>query len=197
MEDNIFIRISDKLAEPISKLNRIVGIGLISIIIGFIFIFISYISYSSKFSVPIFIIGCILILCSSLIFLFIRVVVLSKAKRTLKENKVIIDDFQEISIELTRLTYYTQAYCYNKVDKIRNIADSFLILVKPFLGEKGNKLAAKVENISSETAVFESSTKQLVSDLMNSLENGDFEPMEKHKGKIISLSNKLKLELKK
>jgi hypothetical protein len=190
-------KITDKLANSLTKLYKVGGLALVFIFIGILTMIFAFINPSkSSFATPMFIIGSGLIIASFFLFIIVQYHGPIKTRKLLRDNKETLDSLQNLSIELTKLIFNTQSYCYKNIEKIASAIDSLSPIVKPFLGENGLKIASKIEIISKGIVEYSDATEKVVMDIKNALENGDFKILEKYRNEINNLNSKLKLALK-
>jgi hypothetical protein len=189
-------KMSDKLADSLAKLYKIGGLGLVFIFIGVLTMIFAFFYPSNSLATPMFLIGSILIVISFLLFIIVQYNGPIKTKKVLKDNKETLDSLQDLSIKLTKLTYYAQSYCFKNIEKITSVVDSFSPLVKPFLGEKGQKIAIEIGTISKGIVEYSDATEKIVMDIKNALEKGDFKILKKYSDEINNLNNKFSLALK-
>jgi hypothetical protein len=190
-------RLSDKLSGSIAKLYKIGGLGLVFIFIGVLTMIFAFIYPKSTFSIPLFVIGSLLVTTSFVLFVLIRLKALLPAKRTLLDNKETIDEIQDLAITLTKLTYNTQSYCFKNIDKIKGTVDSVIPIVKPFLGEKAQKVVLKIEDVSSGIVEYSEAIERVIADTKEALEKGDFKILSKYRNQVDDINKKLQLALKK
>jgi hypothetical protein len=191
------IRFSDKLTESISKLYKIGGLGLVFIFLGFLSVLFSFFYPEGKLSLPLFVIGGILLVFSFLIFIIVQYKIPIKARGSLTKNKGIVDGVQDISIALTKLTYNTQAFCFKHIKEIQDIFKQLTPLVKPFLGEKGNSFVFKIESASGNIVEYAKSIEQMILEIQEALEKGDFSKFENYKIELEKLNTDIQKALKK
>ena len=191
-------RLSDKLSGSIAKLYKIGGLGLVFIFIGVLIMIVAFLfPKENPFSIPLFVIGSLLVMASFVLFVLIRLKALLPAKRTLLDNKETIDEIQDLAITLTKLTYNTQSYCFKNIDKIKGTVDSVIPIVKPFLGEKAQKVVLKIEDVSSGIVEYSEAIERVIEDTKEALEKGDFKILSKYRNQVDDINKKLQLALKK
>ncbi len=191
------VKISDKLTDSITRLYKVGGLGLVFIFLGFLSMLLSFMDDNGRFSLPLFIIGSILLSISFLIFIVVQYRVPVKAQKTLAKHKDTIDKIQDISIALTKLTYNIQSYSFKHIEEIEETVNNLSPLIKPFIGEKGRIVVSKIENISQKIVEYADSTEKIILDIKEALEKGDLSKFEEYKLKLDELNTNIQNALKK
>ncbi len=192
-----YTKISDSIAISIEKIYRAGGLALVFVFIGLLLTVFSSIFKPSEYSLPIFIIGSILILTSFILFSITHYQGPIKSRRALKQSKETLDSLQEISLELVGFTSNVQSYCFKNLDNIQHTVDAALPLIKPFLGTKGKDITLKIENITSGIVDFSSKTEQVIRDIEKALKDNNFKILKEYESDITELNEQLKNALKK
>ncbi len=190
-------KISEQLTKSIERLYKVGGLGLVFIFIATLAMIFSFFNPNSDLSRPMFIIGSILLISSFVLFILVQYNGPIKTRRLLKENEQLLDEIQELSLNLTKLTYNTQAYCFKNVGKIKVIVDSVVPLVKPFIGDKGRVMVTKIEDISAGIVEFSLSSEKVILDIKKALEDGDFKILKSYKEQLTELNSRFQTALKK
>jgi hypothetical protein len=196
MNNTEMTKFSSKFADSISKLYKIGGLGLVFIFIGTLTMIIGFLFPTRSFSIPMFALGGLLLIVSFVLFIIIQYNGPIKTRRLLKENEELLDSIQELSLRLIKLTYNLQSYCFKNIEKITTVIDSISPLVKPFLGDKAQKVVVKMESISKGIVEYSEETEKIISEVQTAIENGDFKKLKHYSDEITNLNDKIKTAIK-
>ncbi|MBK7869763.1 MAG: hypothetical protein IPJ74_03295 [Saprospiraceae bacterium] len=100
-------------------------------------IFTAQFNQDGIYSAWIFGIGAVLILISFLIFLYIQLKNPLTSKKNIRQGKEIVDELQNLSIDLVRLTGRIQALSFKHLNEINGVMERALPVIQnlPFVGE--------------------------------------------------------------
>ena len=124
----------------------------------------------------------------------------AKATQAISNNKEAIDAVQDISIQLTRLTYTLQAYSFKNIDKINQVLTIAIPKIKsiPLLGEKLSEFGLDDVTTISQAIVHNSAKIELlVTEIEEALVGADHEKLKAYSTELSLMIVNLKEELKK
>jgi hypothetical protein len=188
--------ISYSALHALDRLYKTGGLALVFVFIGLLLTIYGFIFPQGRFSLPTFILGALLILTSFVLFSVVHYKGPIKTRKTLKMNAETLDTLQEISINLVGFTKDIQAYCFKNLDKISGTVNAALPIIKPFLGQKGQDIALKMENITTGIVDISTKTEKIILDIEKALKEGDFKVLKAYDKDIVSLNGVMKNALK-
>lgn len=190
-----YTKISKSLAESLEKLYKTGGLALVFVFIGLLLSVFSFTYQEGRLSVPTFILGSLLILISFLLFLFTHFKGTVKTKETLERSANTLDALQKISLDLVYFTQDVRAYSLKNIDTISSIVKTYLPIIRPLLGKKGQEIINKLDNVSFEINDITTKTEQVLNDLEKALKENDYKVLKSYKKDIVNLNKQMKKAL--
>jgi hypothetical protein len=197
--DEGYVKLSDKLAKPLIQVYQAGGLALVFIFIGLVLIFTAQFNQNGKYSAWIFGIGATLILISFFIFLLIQLKNPLASKKNIDRGKEVVDEIQNLSINLVRLTLTIQALSFKHIDEINGVIGKALPVIQnlPFVGDGLKKSGIELQNISKSIVEYSNSIEGTIRDVEKALVSSDTKKFKEYSQKVKDFYEKVKQMLAK
>lgn len=193
LEDENYVKLSDKLADPLIRVYQAGGLALVFIFIGLILVFTAQFNQEGIYSAWIFGIGATLILISFLIFLYIQLKNPLTSKKNIRQGKEVVDELQKLSIDLVRLTGRIQALSFKHLNEINDVMEKALPVIHnlPFIGEGIKKKGIELQNISNSIVEYSNAVEETIQDVEKALVSSDVKKFKGYADKVRGFSARI------
>jgi hypothetical protein len=190
-------RFTDVLSESINKLYKTGGFALSFGFAGILMMLLAKL-FGQEDARLLITIGAVLTFSCLTFFLYASVKGNQKAAAAVSQNKDTIDALQDISIQLTRLTRFIQAYGFKNIEQINSVVEKSISALKavPFVGDIVTKYKLDSVSVISQ-ALVENTEKveSIVTDIEKALIDADHRKLKQYSMDLSEAVQKLRNHL--
>jgi|GEM_PF-3464202 len=197
--NNVLIKLSDAIANPLIKVYQAGKLGLVFIFIGLVMVTTAEIKGKDAFSIPTFWIGIVLLLFSFIIFLLQQINNPILKKDNIDIGKDAIDNIQELSINLLVLTGRVQSFSLKYVNDIYAFVSSGLPYLEkiPFIPDNIKKAGINAKNINDSIIDFSTRSEALIKEIKDALIKSDIKKLKQYLKDVKNMNDQINILLKK
>lgn len=190
---------SKKFGQSLQKLNIAWGTGLAFSFIGLMLIVIANFNESSEYQAGAFWVGTILIVLSFLFFLFLQLKGTLKITNSFKENQDTINELQNISLNLTRMTKRAANYSIANSNNIKKLLDAVIPSLKRLglITEQNESQFSNSNKVIDAIINYSEDIEDTIKQLEKALIEGDSQKLQEFAKKTKELSSKVNLYVEK
>lgn len=192
-------KFSEELKASTNKLNNAWIANLAFSLIGLILMIFSNFNSNSSLGQPAFWIGAILLIASFIFFWLIQQKGTNKLSKSIHSNQELIDELQNISITLSKITRRMTLYAAtnsNNINELLNVTTPILGKIG-ILNENTEKAFGSTQNVVNRIVEYSEEIEESIKDVETALINGDSKKLKLYSERISSLASKIKLKEKK